>query len=228
MGDPATFWDPDRVPSWAVESGWAYTGGGFPALEDLYAQTETVLKRHPRLKATFAHLYFTSDDETHARRMLDAYPNIRFDITPGSEMYYAFCEDPARWRRFFLEYQERIVYGTDLESDAEAYERLYGMKMEEGAAQIDWPARWIQRWLTGTGEMDLMGAPVRGLGLPQSAAEKILGGNFLRFVGGEPKPLDRAAALEGVKWVETILQNPRYAAKRALAGEILKKLEMSV
>ena len=218
VGDPATFWDPDRVPSWAVESGWAYTGGGFPALEDLYAQTETVLKRHPRLKATFAHLYFTSDDEAHAR----------FDITPGSEMYYAFCEDPARWRRFFLEYQERIVYGTDLESDAEAYERLYGMKMEEGEAQIDWPARWIQRWLTGTGEMDLMGTPVRGLGLPESAAEKILGGNFLRFVGGEPKPLDRAAALEGVKWVEGILQNPRYAAKRALAGEILKKLEMSV
>lgn len=228
VGDPATFWDPDRVPSWAVESGWAYTGGGFPALEDLYAQTETVLKRHPRLKATFAHLYFTSDDEAHARRMLDAYPNIRFDITPGSEMYYAFCEDPARWRRFFLEYQERIVYGTDLESDAEAYERLYGMKMEEGAAQIDWPARWIQRWLTGTGEMDLMGAPVRGLGLTQSAAEKILGGNFLRFVGGETKPLDRAAALEGAKWVEGILQNPRYAAKQALAGEILKKLEMSV
>ena len=160
--------------------------------------------------------------------MLDAYPNIRFDITPGSEMYYAFCEDPARWRRFFLEYQERIVYGTDLESDAEAYERLYGMKMEEGAAQIDWPARWIQRWLTGTGEMDLMGTPVRGLGLPQSAAEKILGGNFLRFVGGEPKPLVRTAALEGAKWVEGILQNPRYAAKRALAGEILKKLEMSV
>ena len=228
VGDPATFWDPDRVPSWAVESGWAYTGGGFPALEDLYAQTETVLKRHPRLKATFAHLYFTSDDEAHARRMLDAYPNIRFDITPGSEMYYAFCEDPARWRRFFLEYQERIVYGTDLESDAEAYERLYGMKMEEGAAQIDWPARWIQRWLTGTDEMDLMGTPVRGLGLTQSAAEKILGGNFLRFVGGEPKPLDRAAALEGVKWVEGILQNPRYAAKRALARETIKKLETSV
>ena len=46
-------------------------------------------------------------------------------------------------------------------------------------------------------------------------------------------PLDddatvRAAALEGAKWVETILQNPRYAAKRALAGELLKKLEMSV
>ena len=37
-----------------------------------------------------------------------------------------------------------------------------------------------------------------------------------------------AAALEGAKWVEGILQNPRYAAKRALAGEILKKLEMSV
>lgn len=228
VGDPATFWDPDRVPSWAVESGWAYISGGFPALEDLYAQTETVLKRHPNLKATFAHLYFTSDDEAHARRMLDTYPNIRFDITPGSEMYYAFCEDPARWRRFFLEYQERIVYGTDLESDAEAYERLYGMKMEEGEAQIDWPARWIQRWLTGTGEMDLMGTPVRGLGLPESAAEKILGGNFLRFVGGEPKPLDRAAALEGVKWVEGILQNPRYAAKRALARETIKKLETSV
>ena len=228
VGDPATFWDPDRVPSWAVESGWAYIGGGFPALEDLYAQTETVLKRHPNLKATFAHLYFTSDDEAHARRMLDTYPNIRFDITPGSEMYYAFCEDPARWRRFFLEYQERIVYGTDLESDAESYERLYGMKMEEGEAQIDWPARWIQRWLTGTGEMDLMGTPVRGLGLTQSAAEKILGGNFLRFVGGEPKPLDRAAALEGVKWVEGILQNPRYAAKRALARETIKKLETSV
>ena len=49
-----------------------------------------------------------------------------------------------------------------------------------------------------------------------------------RFVGGEPKPLVRTAALEGAKLVEGILQNPRYAAKRALAGEILKKLEMSV
>ena len=49
--------------------------------------------------------------------MLDRYPNLFFDITPGWEMFENFAKDRDYWRHFFDKYSHKILYGTDTFSD---------------------------------------------------------------------------------------------------------------
>jgi hypothetical protein len=56
---------------------------------------------------------FLGDDIEEAKRWL-AYPNTMFDLTPGGEQLLIMRENWEVWHKFFLEYQDRIMYGTDL------------------------------------------------------------------------------------------------------------------
>ena len=49
--------------------------------------------------------------------MLDRYPNLFFDITPGWEMFENFAKDREYWRSFFSKYSHKILFGTDTFSD---------------------------------------------------------------------------------------------------------------
>lgn len=175
VGDPAAFWHRDQAPEFAFRCGWFYGDGGYPALEELYAVTERVLQRHPRLHACLAHLYFCGDDRAHAERILDTYENVRLDITPGVEMYEHFERDLSGWRDFFLKYQDRIQLGTDTDmGDA-----------------FDGPnALTLALSMLGSGPVQNFGSIwSRGLDLPEPVIRKIAADNFRAFAGQAPKPL---------------------------------------
>lgn len=193
VADPEEFWDPDLTPGWAKAKGWGYDDTWI-AKETLYAQVSTVLARHPALKVTFAHFYFLSADLARAAAMFDAYPNVCFDLAPGIEMLYNLSRDPGSAREFFINHADRIIYGTDIEA---------GQPIEQAAIR----AQTVTRWLETADEFRLpenadytLGPPtdgvIRGMQLPEDVLERIYFANFERLVGGEPKPLDRALALE--------------------------------
>ena len=48
---------------------------------------EAILERHPKIKFIFAHMYFMSAQLPRLSALLDAYPNMMVDITPGLEIY---------------------------------------------------------------------------------------------------------------------------------------------
>ena len=59
VGDPASFWDAQAVPSWAIENGWFYGGdANIPSYAALYKEVDALLNRHPLLRVTFAHFFF--------------------------------------------------------------------------------------------------------------------------------------------------------------------------
>ena len=173
-GDPATFWKPDECPKWAVENGWGYWDKGCLSLEELYSIVENVLERHPKLRATFAHLYFCGDDRAHLERLLDRYENVRVDITPGVEMYDHFFADREGWRDFFVRRQDRIQLGTDTDR-GDAFSGETPLALALGA-------------LSG-GAVDQWGHRGQGLDLPQAVVQKIVRENFLAFAGAQPKPV---------------------------------------
>lgn len=178
-GDPATFWSLDTAPAFAIENNWTCVGEGFPTLEKIYSEVENVMARHPRLRTAMAHLYFTSDDRAHAERMLDAYENFWLDLTPGSEMYYAFHEDVPGWRAFFEKYQDKLVFGTD-------------MVDSEGDVVFDSQDTIVDLVLKTFMEdkpFEIMGQKCMGMNLPQTVTEKILARNFEGRVG-QPKPIN--------------------------------------
>ncbi len=182
VADPDEFWDAERCPGWARESGWDYSDGTYPSKEELYGEMDRVLARHPRLKLVLAHFYFLSRELERAARFLDAHPSICLDLAPHMDMYVDFSRDTGAARDFFLRYQERIIYGTDL--DTRALERG-----PEGAALMHFIPQLIRGFLEQRGVLDLPGPTrYRGLGLPYDALDNIYHANFERMFGSDQNP----------------------------------------
>ena len=192
-GDPAECWDPALCPPELAENGWEYCDGTYPSLQELYAAVERVLDRHPLLNVTFAHFYFVSDDPAHAARMFEKYPNVHFDITPGTEMYDNFTKNRQFFRPFFVENAHRIQYGTDTD---------VGFHGAPDWTDLIW--KGVQKFLTTGERFTFFGFPVTGYALPVSVQEQIFSGTFRSFAGDTPKPLNRAAAEAACAYVRGI------------------------
>ncbi|MFL7808152.1 MAG: amidohydrolase family protein [Anaerolineae bacterium] len=192
VNDPEEFWDPERLPVWAKERGWGYSPEDV-SKEQLYAEVDEVLARHPGLNVTFAHFYFLSADLERAGRFLDAHPTVRFDLAPGIEMLHNLSRDVDASRDFFIRYADRIVFGTDLFSS---------LAVEEGRARAGIVYRWLEsdEYYRVPDEADfLLGAPedglIHGMALPDDVLKRIYHDNFVRAASDEPRALDVAQAV---------------------------------
>ena len=198
VNDPEEFWDPVRAPGWAKERGWAYDDGSFIDNESQYTEVLNVLERHPDLKIIFAHFFFLSAQLERLGGILDRYPNVCVDLTPGIEMYYNLSGTPDAVREFFLKYQDRIVYGTDVGAKALLSAPGEGIEMDESRSRV----HLVRAFLETDGPFQLFPGgfafgesetPLRGIGLPRPVLEKIYFKNFERLAGSRPRPLDPAA-----------------------------------
>jgi predicted TIM-barrel fold metal-dependent hydrolase len=201
VADPEEFWDEDLCPDWARDHGWFYGDGTYPSKEDLYAEVDRVLERHPGLRLILAHFYFLSADLARAGDFLDAHPNVCFDLTPGIEMYVNFARDLQTTRDFFVRYQDRLVYGTDIGASAALRDESQGLDMDDSLGRT-----WIVRSFLETDDVfdspesmrHGLGMDVRdlhGIALPSDVLEKIYRTNFVRMFGSDPAPLNRDAAM---------------------------------
>ncbi len=190
VADPASFWDPALVSPAAKAAGWDYTDGTFPSRESLYIEVDNVLKRFPRLRIVFAHFYFLSREMERASRFFDEHPNVSFDLTPGSEMYRNFSDNPAGWHDFFTKYQDRLMFGTDNFAPREPW-------AEKSLGMVD-KVRMIRQFLETTGSFEGFGTATRrhvmGIGLDRPVLEKIYARNFQRLAGDKPRQLNAKAA----------------------------------
>ena len=207
VSDPQEFWDEELIPSWARERGWLFDES-YPHFEALYSQVDNVLARHPALTVIFAHFYFLSAQLDRAAALLDRYPNVYLDITPGVEMYLNFTAQWEATREFFLAYQDRIIFGSDSGASAALYDRPH-FDVEGNLATI----RMVRLFLeTGdTFPVPLTGfptagdwPPVRGLELPQEVLAKVYRDNFQRVVGPSPRPLDMDLVQEELDRLEAL------------------------
>jgi len=203
VADPEEFWDKKRCPDWARKNGWYYGDDGYPSKESLYAEVDHVLERHPGLRVIFAHFYFLSADLERAGRFLDDHPNVCLDLTPGSEMYdnftrsYDAARDQSIARAFFLQYQDRLVYGTDISTRALSQ----GEQGRQASLRLAWLVRAnLERddMFTVPGREAFMPPDLdgyRGLNLPREVLAKIYHANFERVYGTKPAPLNHEGAL---------------------------------
>jgi len=225
VADPEEFWDRAKVPAWALRRDWFYGDGTFPTKEVLYAEIDHVLARHPTLKLIFAHFYFLSADLERAARLLDAYPSVCLDITPGGEMYNNFTRNHEASRVFFLRYQDRIVYGTDVSTRAIQQSGLeavssyaYFIRTFLETSEPFAPPPAIPHWL----EDDL--DAILPIELPREALAKIYHGNFERLYGTSPAPLDRDAALAELERIADEIETQPDAGTENPARDVLGEL----
>lgn len=200
VNDPETFWNPN-ASDWLKKQGWWYDES-FVNNEVQYSQVIHVLERHPALKVVFAHFFFMSAQLDRLGDVMDRYPGIMVDLTPGIEMYENFSSNMAESRSFFRKYGNRIVYGTDiggrcvLTNEGEPFSREENLRRPE----------IVRMFLSDPGEHliesdgyflhDREPFVLRCLGLEEEPLGDILSGNMERFSGEEPRPADAEGVLE--------------------------------
>ncbi len=174
VADPPAFWDVTKAPDFAVKAGWTYDDS-FLSWDETIKEALAVVERHKRLRAVFAHFFFHSDSVDMAQSVLDRHPSVRFDLTPGIEMYQNFSADPAAWRAFFIRNCDRILFGTDADE-------FCADIMCEDEKSPEQTVRHMRRFLETDDSFRFWGRDVRGVKLPDEVLERIYLKNFRALV----------------------------------------------
>ena len=211
VNDPEEFWDSERIPDWAVTRGWFYGDGNTIDNEAQYSEVINVLGDHPGLKIVFAHFFFMSAQLPRLADLLDRYPNMHIDLTPGIEMYHSFSANLDAARDFFMRYQDRIVFGTDIGAHALQAKPGEGIQFEESHERVF----LIRNTLENPGKFYLPGkgylfgdptTPFLGFDLPETVLEKIYYKNAGKFFGISPRPINPDAVVALCDRVEMTIE----------------------
>ncbi len=117
------------------------------------------------------------------------------DLAPGVAGYIQLGEDRQAARAFFLRYQDRIIYGTDLGAGPVVNPAApFVPDVESGQA---WLVRafletdWDMPIPAGVGAVtsQFAGSRLRGIALPRAALEQVYWRNFERMVGQAPRTI---------------------------------------
>ena len=199
VADPPAFWDKKLAPDWAVAQGWLYNETDVPYAQ-YYREVDSLLAKHPKLRAIFAHFYFLSEEPARAQKFLDDHPSVFIDVTSGVEMYENFSKDTALWRAFFVKNADRIIYGTDT-TDGEI-EKIGDGNALNGHAEMELD------FLRTNRVFDHYGITIRGLGLSEEVQAKILSRNFISLAGDKPRPVDVKAVLKEARFLRGFIKDP--------------------
>jgi predicted TIM-barrel fold metal-dependent hydrolase len=157
-----------------------------PSYEALMAARDRFVARHPRLAFDGAHMASLEWSVDELARFLDRYPNAVVDLAARmSNLQVQSNAELGKVRAFFVKYQDRILYGTDLtDSPPDAGARAQNPPAAADFAReadTTWRADW--RYLaTPLGQrVDAIDAEAKGLGLPKAVIDKIYWGNARRF-----------------------------------------------
>lgn len=147
-----------------------------PGYEDLMAARDRFVAAHPGLDFVGAHMASLEYDVDRLGAFLDRFPNATVDLAARmGQVQYQSARDRERVRGFFIRYQDRLLYGTDLTQDPAGDPAEF-----RRAAHEVWRSDW--RYLA-TGEsqrIDTIGADVQGLDLPRAVVDKIYHANAAR------------------------------------------------
>lgn len=194
VADPVAFWQPvdednERYQELSLNPGWSYAGKPVPSHAELLAQARRRYARHPTTTFVAVHVAGNPEDLAYVSALLRELPNVYVDI--AARVPELGRHPPAEVRAFFLEHQDRILFGTDLGVGPN------GVML---GAPLAWRERWedVERFFSSTTrflETDdrqfehptpIQGEwKIDGIHLPPSVLRKVYVGNGARLLGME-------------------------------------------
>ncbi|MGB2245436.1 MAG: amidohydrolase family protein [Flavobacteriaceae bacterium] len=146
---PSRYRDPAKVPSF----------------ESILAEQHHVFEKHPNTTFINAHLGWMGHDLDRLGAHLEQYPNV---VTEIGAVLAELGRQPRRARRFFIDYQDRILFGKDSYRVAEYY--TYFRVLETSDEYFDYYRKRHAFW------------KMYGLALPDSVLQKVYYKNALRLL----------------------------------------------
>ena len=147
-----------------------------PSYEDYINARDRMLEKHPDLVFIGAHLGSLEWSVDELAKRLDKFPNMSVDMAERvSHLQYQALTEWQKVRDFFIKYQDRLVYGTDLRSSAMDIVNK-GIKDPEGIKKHAHEV-WMRHWKFFTDDQ-MMRVPkvegeFKGLKLPREVVDKI-------------------------------------------------------
>ena len=184
MAEPLACWQPldERSPHYdyyRTHPQWhMYNNPDHPSHAELIAARDRVAEQNPDLRIVAAHLASLEYDVDEVAARLTRYPNLAVDIS--ARLGDLALQDSDIVRRFFIDYQDCILFGTDVVMRS----RPSQMAEEVRLAEID-ELRDTYRthfaYLESAGQLTVKGIETRGLNLPPTVLDKIYRENALNW-----------------------------------------------
>jgi uncharacterized protein len=175
--DPEAFFAPidnhnERYEELMHNPSWSFYGPKFPTKEKLLEERNHVFAKHPHTTFVALHVANWPENLDVVSAWLKQYPNMLVEFGAREA---ELGRQPRRTRQFFMDFQDRIMFGTDSEPDPNMYANYF---------------RWLE---TGDEYFDYWGYPgqgrweIYGLELPDAVLEKVYHKNaerlFAQFKG---------------------------------------------
>jgi hypothetical protein len=190
LGEPRNCWLP--LDKMTVESDRGYFAKNpqyhgylhpeVPGYEKQVAARDAMLERHPRLKVVGCHLGSLEYDVDELAKRLDRYPNFAVDL--AARMVHLQIQPRDKVRQFVLRYQDRLLYGTDLDFGGKASAENAERALNGLAAVYRAEATWLATDEAVEVSKARAGFTSRGLALPASVLRKIYFENAKKWYPG--------------------------------------------
>ena len=187
MGEPLACWQPlseDNLHAgyYSAHPEWhMYNKPDFPSHREIIDARDRVLAVHPSLRVVGAHLGSLEYDVAEIAKRLDRYPNFAVDTSARTRDLA--WQDREAVRQFFLAYQDRVLFGTDivqreLQSSLPEAVREGNLERMQQRYEADFA------YYEGDGLITVRGREVRGLALSVEVLEKLYHENARRWYPG--------------------------------------------
>jgi predicted TIM-barrel fold metal-dependent hydrolase len=195
VADPVAFFlpptpDNERYDELRIAAEWSFHGGDYPSHDDLIAARDRVLERHPRTTFLLIHLANYPENLDYVDRLLDTHPNVYVDTSARVPEFGRHPADAVR--AFFLEHQDRILFGSDLIVEGDGAMQLGSAWPDPNTVPgiddaVEFYARHWRYFETNERQIDHP-TPIQGrwkvdaVGLPDDVLRKLYAGNADRLI----------------------------------------------
>ena len=135
-----------------------------PSFEEVLAEQHDIFKKHPNTTFINAHLGWMGNDLDRLETHLDTYPNVMTEI---GAVLAELGRQPKLARSFFIDYQDRILFGKDSYKVSEYH--TYFRVLETDDEYFDYYRKRHAHW------------KMYGLALPDSVLQKLYYKNALNL-----------------------------------------------
>ena len=168
--DPAPFWLPmdstnERWLELKLKPRRKREADDPAPFEQIIAEQHSIFKKHPKTTFINAHMGWMANNLDAAGEHLDAHPNVNFGI---GAIIAEFGRQPRRAKKFFEDYQDRILFGKDAYHKEEFY--TYFRVLETEDEYFPYYKKYHAYWR------------MYGLGLSDEVLKKVYYKNALRIV----------------------------------------------
>ncbi|MBN1820876.1 MAG: amidohydrolase family protein [Prolixibacteraceae bacterium] len=188
LGEPKNCWLPLKEMTTKNDSSYfaenpqyhMFLHPDMPSYEEQMAARDRMLDKNPNLIFIGCHLASLEWDVDVLATFLDRYPNSAVDMAARmGQLFYQTRENREKIRSFFIKYQDRILYGTDIidreQADAESiYKRMHNTWL------TDWEYLVTDNRITS----NLIDGEFKGLKLPKEVVNKIYSQNAKKWYKG--------------------------------------------